>query len=211
MRGMSVEGVGRLKLRGYLDYNVSTILAFLSWQEPKGNHMRLILRLLALVFLIVVSCGASELSRDKAKEILDKVGKEPNTLHITFGAERGEQLRKMIGHGDIESVRPCVPDPNDVRIATGQFVACYPPIPSEVSEDQPGVLVTLTKTITCTVVEITGIAEGASASEKHVEFNWEYNFSSLSKEAQAAFRQGSHPGKALFRLYDDGWRYVKNE
>jgi len=60
------------------------------------------------------------------------------------------------------------------------------------------------------VIEVTGIADGQAPSEKIVEDTWHYDFSffSLPKDVEAAL-EPLRTGKALFRLYDNGWRFVQ--
>jgi hypothetical protein len=58
------------------------------------------------------------------------------------------------------------------------------------------------------VIEITGITDGQSPNEKIVEDTWEFDYSSFPKEIGDVLKVPIRHGKAVIRLYDDGWRFV---
>jgi hypothetical protein len=92
---------------------------------------------------------------------------------------------------------------------TGQFAQCLNILnAADITWDHPGVLLTLKTGIKAIIVEVTGIAD-ASANEKTVEETWKFDLSPLPKEIGDAIKPATNPGKALLRLYDDGWRFVQ--
>jgi hypothetical protein len=56
---------------------------------------------------------------------------------------------------------------------------------------------------------VTGITDGLTIHEKIAEYTWVYIFPGASPELQDFLNSQTAPGKALFRLYDDGWRFVQ--
>lgn len=62
------------------------------------------------------------------------------------------------------------------------------------------------------VIEVSGITEGGTESEKLVEYTWNWDFKPLPEEVRYFFKD--HPPerwKVTLKLYDDGWRAVKFE
>jgi hypothetical protein len=167
--------------------------------------------------LLLTSCGWSqskELTRSKAKEIIDKVASQPTITQIILTADQALRMQKLGEKANDSfaagSWKVCLPDPSDVRIATGDFVLCQGAVPSEVTWQRPGVLVQLKKPTTWTLLEVTGISDAPNAqNEKIVEYTWQYDISSFAKETKDALQFSPRPGKALLRLYDDGWRFVE--
>lgn len=177
------------------------------------------------VFAVTVSCilaaschaAAADLTRAQAKTILDKVGAGTSNAQISLSVDHlvklGEAkdaktlLLKVFVDG--KSVA-CLPDSSDVRIATGQFVQCTTLDPG-ITWQNPGAMVPLRQPIKWAIVEITGIASGQNPNEKIAEYTWQFDFSSFSlpKEFEDALRTPLRAGKALFRLYDDGWRFAE--
>lgn len=102
----------------------------------------------------------------------------------------------------------CLPDASDARIMTGQFVQCTLPVSPDITWQRPGVVLALRTPVKQVIVEITGIAD-MSATEKIVEDTYKLDLSAFPKEIQDALKTPIFPGKALFRLYDDGWRFVQ--
>jgi hypothetical protein len=171
----------------------------------------------AILALVLVSCGPNQhLTRSEAKKIMDAVAAKSEVTQITLipgAAVSPEQEQRLKAQAAtivslVKGARPCLPDPSDVRIATGQFAFCEGVSPG-VTWQRPGLLVTLNKPTTWSLVEVTGIADGQNANEKVVEYTWEYNFSQFPGKIPEVFKQAPRPGKALLRLYDDGWRFVK--
>jgi hypothetical protein len=102
----------------------------------------------------------------------------------------------------------CLPDASDVRISTGQFVQCVQPVHSDITWQRPGVVLTLRTPVKQVIVEITGIAV-TSPTERIVEEIYKLDFSTFPKEIEDALKTPLWRGKDLFRLYDDGWRFVQ--
>jgi len=178
-------------------------------------------RVLAIVGAasLLMACHTSELTRGKAKNLLNKVGAGVSTNQITFSPEQLQKLSQLKDAKDADAaltklfimntMKPCLPDASDVRIVTGQFVQCQNPGP-EITWQHPGVMASLKTPVKWVVIEVTGIADGQAPSEKIVEDTWHYDFSSFSlpKDVEAGL-EPLRTGKALFRLYDDGWRFVQ--
>ncbi len=172
-----------------------------------------------LACLLSLSCHSSELTRAQARNLLNKAGAGVSTTQITFSAEQLQKLAALKDAKDADTtlaklfamnkLKPCLPDGSDVRIMTGQFVQCPNPGP-EITWQHPGVVAFLRTPVKWVVNEVTGIADGQTPSEKIVEDTWHYDFSSFSlpKGVEAAL-EPLRTGKALFRLYDDGWRFAQ--
>jgi len=108
----------------------------------------------------------------------------------------------------------CLPDGGDMRLMSGQFVQCLNILnPAEITWQRPGILLRLKAGVSArlAIIEITGIADGSAPNEKLVEDTWKYDLSQLSKEIDDAVKPATNAGTALFRLYDDGWRFVRFE
>jgi hypothetical protein len=175
----------------------------------------------ALVATSIVAAGchavAADLTRAQAKAALDKLGAATPITQITLSIEhlakvgQAKDAKTLISRVFVEGKSVgCLPDPSDVRIATGQFVQCTP-IDAGVTWQNPGVIVPLKQPIKWAIVEITGIASGQNPTDKVAEYTWQYDFSSFSlpKEFDEILTIPLRSGKALFRLYDDGWRFVE--
>jgi len=109
----------------------------------------------------------------------------------------------------VDGGRWCLPDPNDMRMMTGNFVQCQNYVALDISWQNPGVIMFLKTPIKWTVKEVTGITEGATPSEKAVDVTWQFDLSSFPQNFQDAIQQPLLKGKVLFKLYDDGWRFEK--
>jgi len=175
--------------------------------------------LLPLVITAILLTGCSRnLTRDGAKEILDRNAAQSKLTQLVLTKEQmaGLMNKHLVTHqgasNELKSVAPCVPDASDVRIATGRFVFCgVVPVPPVVTWQNPGLLLTLSKPFTWRVVEVTGITDGQNATDKHVEYTWDYVFSDFTQDFQDAMKETPRAGKSLLRLYDDGWRFVNHE
>jgi hypothetical protein len=164
--------------------------------------------------LLASGCSSGKtLTRDSAKEIMGKVATQESLTQLTITVERAKKLQSLgpqINTLGVINGKPCLPDRGDMRIFTGQFVLCQGMIPPEITGMQHGVLLSLNKPFTWKIVEMTGIADAPDAkNEKLVEYTWQYDFSAYAKELQDIFSIPPRPGRALFRLYDDGWRFVE--
>jgi hypothetical protein len=166
--------------------------------------------------LLAASCYAADLSRPEAKKVLDKIGATSSATQVSFSSQQMQRIGTLNDdvkrkYFNVDTAKRCLPDSSDVRIMTGQFVQCLDLVnPSEITWQNPGVLATVRIPIQWTIIEITGIAEGQNPNvEKTVEYTWQFDFSSYSRDVQNAIKPALNPGKALFRLYDDGWRFVE--
>lgn len=125
-----------------------------------------------------------------------------------------EQLAGSLTNSGAASItdggQRCLPDGSDMRIMTGQFVQCLNILnPADITWQRPGILLRLKTGVKRVIVEITGIADATAPNEKIVEDSWKFDLSSLPKEIEDAIRPATNTtGKALVRLYDDGWRFV---
>ncbi len=167
-------------------------------------------RILATVMCLLACASSQELTRSQAKTLMEKKMSEGGITQITVVWNR-EQALKGIGGPDIAVARPCIPNATDVRVSLGQLALCQGFLPADVSWQHPGLLVILKKPIRRTLTEITGITGGDNTNEKIVEYSWQYDLSNLTQESQDELRQGPQVGKSLFRLYDDGWRFVEHK
>lgn len=189
----------------------------------KATFVLAVAVIFSLACLLSAGCHSSELSRGKAKDILDKVGSERSYSQITMSMDQLQRLnniadRKLVSttltkHFVVSSRVPwklCVPDKSDVRVITGQFLECPSPANPEVTWQHPGMVVPLRTPIKQIVIEVTGIADGSTPSEKTVEYTWRFDFSSmfLPKAIEDALTFPLRTGKAAFRRYDDGWRFM---
>jgi hypothetical protein len=164
---------------------------------------------LSLASLSPLTAG-QELTRAQAKELVEKKMSEGGITQITVPWTRGREPRG-VGGPDLASARPCIPNATDVRVALGQFALCQGFLPAGVSWQHPGLVVTLKKPIRRTLREITGITGGQNPNEKIVEYSWEYDLSNLTKETQDDLKEEIQSGSSVFRLYDDGWRFVESK
>lgn len=174
----------------------------------------------AFTILLLTGCHSSGFSRADAKRILNKNGVAPITL-VTLSVPELTKLVKLQGGRitgipdhrflDLSTSKQCVPGDTDIRVQMGQYVLCVAVVnPNEVTWQEPGYLVTLQKPIKWSIVEITGISESQNENvEKTVEYTWQYDFSAYPTDIQDAIRAPVSTGKALFHLYDDGWRFVR--
>lgn len=188
--------------------------------------MRRVLSCLStLTFLAILSCRSSELTRGEAKRIIQKELDRNPVKDITF---RGETLltsaadEKKLTKDQLDrrreaseklfawkTAKVCLPDQGDIRLAMGKYVLCSLPQNPSVDWQHPGMLVPLNAPIRRVVVEVTGITD-ASQSQRIVEDKWEYDFSSVPADMRELMnRLAACPrvGKAMLRLYDDGWRF----
>lgn len=170
----------------------------------------------SVLFCVVSGCGPKKLSRGAAEDILNKVGIQQPIGQITVSFDQATKLANL--HRDslvkendpFPGVKACLPDAQDVRIATGKFAFCQGWIPPEVTWQHPGVLLTLSKPIGWKVIAVTGMSDDSQAhDDKTVEYTWQYDLSEFpSAVAQIINRTPPPSGKSEIKLYDDGWRFV---
>jgi hypothetical protein len=174
--------------------------------------------ILTVALLVTSACNNKELTRSGAKEILDKVGAQSSITQVTISFKQVVQAvhldknsaQKLTNLLTFKGGKACLPDPSDMRIATGQFVLCPGYIPPDVTWQRPGGIATLNKPITWSISEITGISDDSgSPNAKIVEYTWKYELPEYPKSV-AEILNPTPPakGKSLLRLYDDGWRFV---
>lgn len=84
------------------------------------------------------------------------------------------------------------------------YSQCEHYITTGITGDNPGILMLLKTPIRWKVKEITGIS--TTPSQKIVDFTWQRDLSSWPEAFQTAVNQPSQTSKAMFALYDDGWR-----
>jgi hypothetical protein len=192
----------------------------------------------SLACLLSISChAASDLTRAQAKRAFDKIAAadDPTTV-LTFSTSQMQRLEKLpkdtleqvftlvyappqgpFSFADLTNHpaqfvyggRWCLPDPGDMRLMSGNFIQCKEYVGIDIDWQHPGVLMVLKNPIKWTVVEVTGITEGETPSEKVVDVTWQYDLSSFPQVLQDAIKQPLLKGKILFKLYDDGWRFEK--
>ena len=167
------------------------------------------------VYCLLMSCHAAELTRAGAKTIIEKNGVEPFT-EFSISSQQGQKLFQIPNSGPLldkvfvsEKSKPCLPDKSDMRLASRQFALCsQESVTPDITWQNPGLLLSLKTPIKWVVIEITGIADTEKPSEKMVEYTWQFDFSSFPKEMADVLKLPVRAGKALFRRYDDGWRFV---
>ncbi|WP_348262865.1 hypothetical protein P8935_24120 [Telmatobacter sp. DSM 110680] len=171
------------------------------------------------VLAMTSSCRSQKLTRDGAKDILDKVGISNQFHQIVLGPDEASKFlhidpstaQKLATLMDFNHFKSCLPDSSDIRLASGQYVLCIGYIPAGVDAQHPGVMLPLTKPVGWRIVEITGISADSNASnDKVAEYTWKYDLSDYPHDAESIFNpMPPAQGKALLRLYDDGWRFVE--
>jgi len=183
--------------------------------------MRRIVMCFSVVAILAMasSCRSQKLTRDSAQEILGKIGAQRQVGQLTVSIDQLTALTHLEPQAidkvneilNFNQGKPCVPDASDVRIAGGQFVLCQGYAPPEVTWQRPGVVLKLTKPIGWKVVEVTGISDDPHAStDKIVEYTWRYDLTDFPNGVEDILNPKPSPtGKAAFRLYDDGWRFVE--
>jgi hypothetical protein len=185
-----------------------------------GFKLMKVIRVLILCGLGCVlsgGCHGSELTRSQAKRILDNVAAHQTSDQITISAA---QLRKILfiknGAPFFDTVQRggvtrCMPDSSDARVATGEFALCHNSITAEgITSNQPGALIRLKVPIKWSFTEITGItAAPGGQNDRIVEYTLGVDLSSFPKEIREPLSSSPLKGKALLRLYDDGWRFVQ--
>lgn len=201
--------------------------------------MPFVVAVASVACLVSISCHGSELTRAQAKKAFEKIAEEDQpTDKITLSAEQMQRLKSIPNANTVLSkvfnlvsappqepwtfANPtnkaasfvdggqwCLPDPSDARLMSGQFVQCQDYAGLDISWQRPGIRMLLRKPIRWVVLEVTGVTEGSTSSEKIVDVTWQFDLSSFPREIQDAIKQPLLQGKALFKLYDDGWRFEK--
>jgi hypothetical protein len=171
--------------------------------------------LATILCLLLMSCHGSDLTRAKAKRMLQQFGSKQSFTNIGLTAEEMGRLASMRDADAVltkffmSDLRRCAPNAKTVLSWVGPLVECSP-VSTDITSQNPGTLFTLKIPIHWIVVDVTGIANAENGpNEKLVEITWKYDFSTLSKEVEDAIQPPINNGTALFRLYDDGWRVVK--
>ena len=194
------------------------ILSYCGW---KGKPMRRISLCLGLIAVLAMtsSCRSQKLTRDSAKDILNKVGLSDQFHQFVIGSNEASQFvkidpgtaQKLATLMDFNQFKSCLPDRADIRLVSGKYVLCPGYIPPGIDAQHPGLLVPLFKPVGWRIIEITGISDDSNnQSNKVVEFTWKYDLSEYPQGAERIFNL-TPPAqrKALLRLYDDGWRFVE--
>jgi hypothetical protein len=152
---------------------------------------------LALVPLLVLSAAsapAATLSRPEAKRAIEKhldfavVGSIPNATHPSFdrGVKDGVWVNTRNGWQPTAVGRQYFTSVNMLGMK-------------------------LAKPLHRSVVAVTGIGDGAVASDKIVEFTWHFTDLTRALSIYTGATTGDQPGKAVFHQYDNGWRLVTLE
>lgn len=175
--------------------------------------------ILATLVLLLSNCGSSrQLTRGDAKKILDKVAAQTAITQITLNADQAKRLMSLVSGGyqasssfDMEAGKPCLPDGDNARTVvsvTHRFVLCQGVISPDVTWQQPGYLLPSKHAVKWVLIEVTGITDSVQ-NEKIVEYTWEWDSSPFPSEIRDILRYSPSTGRALFRHYDDGWRFVE--
>ena len=170
-----------------------------------------------IVFGLLMSCHASELTRAEARKIVEKVGAEQSFPEISLSSEQSQKLFQIKDADTVlskifvkEKTKMCLPDSSDMRLMSGQFVLCSKPVNPDITWQNPGIRCSLKTPIKSVIVEVTGITDAQGGpSDKIVEYTWQFDSSSFPKEVADTLKRSLRTGKALLRRYDDGWRFVE--
>ncbi len=156
----------------------------------RDRRLGLAIFLFVLPFLILGGCGKKELSRNAAEKIISSSADFSRTISILKFHEYG--LEKAMKHGVWEAAN------YQPRLTShgSEFFAGISRDRLELREPARG------------RVKVTGISDaiglgGSSGGVKEAQFTWDYE--SLPSVAKRYVVAGGG-GRALFRLYDDGWR-----
>jgi hypothetical protein len=85
------------------------------------------------------------------------------------------------------------------------YAQCEHYIAVDINDKNPGALLLLKTPVRWFVKEVTGIS--TSPNQKIVEFTWQTDLSSWPADFQTAVNQPLQTSKAMFTLFDDGWRF----
>jgi len=158
---------------------------------------------LVLVLLFCASCSNS-LSRDKAKALINASDQFAQIAERTAALEIDrDSFNQGVQRGYWESVNPNDAEAHITRAGGKFFSRVFTSSPS----GKGLFLVYAHVRLNPSVVEVTGI------SESKVEFTYVRNVDQLPPEIRDIFREQPPPskGRAIVRLYDDGWRVVEIE
>ncbi|MBK7687088.1 MAG: hypothetical protein IPJ25_14735 [Rhodocyclaceae bacterium] len=159
-----------------------------------ARHMSQLL--LIVIALLLASCGRSDLSRQDAAKLIEKnskFGEYKSNLLLQENAERqGIALGwwQMQGGAVVNLSSTIRSEGSAVKRAMFGFGNAYLVLnkPAEVS------------------VSVTGIAGDKNESSRIVDFDWQYK--DLAPLSRRIAVQGGQ-GKAVFQMFDDGWRMVE--
>ena len=179
--------------------------------------LKVVLILIGLGCVLSAGCRSSDLTRSQAKRILDNVAAQQSFNEVTISAAElkkvlfikdGAPFFDMVQRG---GVNRCLPDSTDARLMMGEFVLCRNPITADaIAPDQPAVLLRLKVPVKWYIVEVTGIAAAPGGpNDRVVEDTWQFDLASFPEEIRSSLKTAPLKGKALLRLYDDGWRFVQ--
>jgi hypothetical protein len=189
--------------------------------------------------LLSTVCQASDLTRAEAKRMIEKAGADAAYTQVSLSPEQMDGLKSIYNAANILSTvfvmvsappqgpfplaresneaasyvdggQRCVPDSNDMRLASAHFVPCQTPLSAEITWRHPGILMKLKNPIKPLILDVTGFADGTSGpNEQIVGYTWKYDLSSLPQDVQDAIKPPVRSGRALFRLSDGGWKFVR--
>jgi hypothetical protein len=153
-----------------------------------------------LLLLLSVGCSSQTLTRAKAKELIEKRPAEAVTIWTT-----AEELAAGVQKG----LWVKVPPSGVVRSETYQAT---PVLTCLQFYDQYHGTLTSELKFGIKVGEITGIADaptvfGPAGTAKIVKFTYTYDFAGCPDVVRTVFTKPSVHKPALFKLYDDGWRF----
>jgi hypothetical protein len=178
-----------------------------------GTTIRLgVVFLLGLAFCMCAP--GQELTNDAAKGMLNQQGGATDATEFTLTQDQAHQLTALspdlLASLQIQTTKPCLPNPGDKRVLNHQFVACQGIFPAGISAESPGVYLKVGRIFHWHIVEISGIVD---PSEDHTQrlasYTWEYDFSALPPEVKAILSQNlRHEGHSLFQLEGGTWKWL---
>jgi len=169
---------------------------------------------LFLGLLFSHSLFAQQLTEHDVRSMLDKLGQASSTDQFTVTDAQAQALNNLSSDqraaAQIQTLSPCVLNPGDPRVASGQFVVCKGLFPPGMGPTQSAYYLKMAHPFPWHVVVI-NIPEdpGDNPNEKLVQYTWEYDFTGLPQPVQQILKGAApRPGMSLFRLDGGAWQWV---
>lgn len=153
------------------------------------------------VFAVGVACNSSELTRRKAKELIE------SSQSFRSGFPVVSITADEVGCGIREGFWT-IGAPGALGMGNLYLTPKGSQDFSVLVGDPSGANIGLSKRVERKVVDITGITTPTGASDRRaVEFTWTWNWDAYPGNVKTCIQKGK-PGtdRAFLKLYDDGWR-----
>ena len=172
-----------------------------------------------LIAIVLVGCGPSTLSRNKAKTLIEHSDNyKPVHLSLTQGEMKAAQDSKFLVSFTVSSgynlmTRGPLFTRSYVKVAPDgeKYFTC----PCKTPQDFEGGSawgrcgISTVATVRPKVIDVTGITDlpGEVGGGKLAQYTWTYDTDSFPNEIRGFFKDRQMQSwNARFRLYDDGWR-----